>query len=248
MQQYIVKPNDTLFLIAKEFDVPLAQLINANPQIANPNLIHEGQTIIIPDLPPIPDQMGTLESNALSIIEDIIMGDWQSAIGRVNTIRTTMNGLVPILQAAQVPNDVVFGMNAAIRTLEQNLLQRRTFSAISQANHITQLIADALDFFNVIIPTDIMRLAFFARQIIVNVEQNDWAEAFQNYRRALAVWQRIKPELERGYAGDVSDFDQAFNAVNESMDRRNYQAAINNANRMLELINVITADFEQLYT
>jgi len=248
MQQYIVKPNDTLFLIAKEFDVPLAQLINANPQITNPNLIHEGQTIIIPDLPPVPDQLGIMETSALNIIEDIIMGDWQGASGRVNTIRTTMNELVPVLQAAKVPNDVVFGLNAAIRTLEQNLLQRRTFPAISQANGITQLIADALDFFNVIIPTDVMRLAFFARQIILNVEQNDWAEAHQNYRRALAVWQRIRPELEAAYVRDVSDFDQAFTALNESTDRKNYQAAINNANRMLELMNVITADFEQLYT
>jgi len=248
MQQYIVKPKDTLFLIAKEFDVPLAQLINANPQITNPNLIHEGQTIIIPDLPPIPDQIGIIETNALNIIDDIIMADWQSANSRVNQIRTVMNDLVPILQAAQVPNDVTFGLNAAIRILEQNILQRRAFSAISQANHITQLIADALDFFNVIIPTDVMRLAFFARQIIVNVEQNDWAEAYQNYRRALTVWQRIRPELESAYVSDVSDFDQVFNALNESIDRRDYQAAINNANRMLELTDVIAADFEQLYT
>lgn len=248
MQQYIVKPNDTLFLIAKEFDVPLAQLIHANPQISNPNLIQEGQTIIIPDLPPIPDQIGIIEMNAVNIIDDIIMGDWLSAGDRVNQIRTVMNELVPKLQAAQVPNEVIFGLNTAIRSLEQNILQRRTFSAISQANRITQLIADALDYFNVIIPTDVMRLAFFARQMIVNVEQNDWAEAYQNYRRALTVWERVKPELEPAYGGDVSNFDRTFDALNKSIDRKDYSGAINNANRMLELLNMITADFEQLYT
>lgn len=248
MQQYIVKPNDTLFLIAKEFNVPLAQLIEANPQIENPNIIEIGQIITIPTLPAVPDQIDTMLSTALSIIEDIIMMDWQTPISRVNELRTVMNNLAPILQEAKVPNNVIFGLNAAIRNTEQNIAQRRAFPAMSQANQITQLIADVLDFFNVIIPPDVLRLAYFARQIIFNVEQNDWAEAFQNYRRALAVWQRIRPELATDYGRDVSNFDQVLDDLNESIDRRDYRNAINRADRMMELINVIGADFEQRYT
>ncbi|MDD3169920.1 MAG: LysM domain-containing protein [Eubacteriales bacterium] len=247
MQPYIVKPNDTLYLIAKEFNVPLAQLIEANPHITNPNLIYEGQTIMIPDMPAVPEQIGDIMTEAIAVIEDIVMVDWESANRRINGIRTLMNNLAPMLQEAKVPNTVIFGMNAAIRNTEQNISQRRTFPAMSQANQITQLLADALDFFNVIIPPDVLRLAYFARQMIVNVEQNDWAEAHQNYRRALTVWQRIQPELESGYVQDVSNFDQVFERINESINRRDYLTAINNANRMLELTDVIAADFEQLY-
>ena len=248
MQQYTVKPNDTLFLIAKEFDVPLAQLIKANPQIENPNLIYEGQTIIIPDMPTVPEQVSFIETNAMNTMEDIIMAEWISAYNRINEVRTAMNNLIPALQEAQVPGSVISGLNSAIRTLEQNILQRRTFSALSQANRITQLLADALDYFNVIIPTDVRRLAYFARQMIINVEQNDWDEARQNYRRAMSVWEKIKPELANSYARDVADFDQVLNDINASADRRDYRLAINNAVRMLELINVLASDFKQLYT
>ena len=248
MQQYIVKPNDTLFLIAKEFNVPLAQLIEANPQIENPNLIDVGQIIIFPTLPAVPDQIDTMLSAVVNIIEDIIMMDWQTANSRVNELRTLMNSLTPMLQEAKVPNNVIFGLNAAIRNAEQNIAQRRAFPAMSQANQITQLIADALDFFNVILPPDILRLSYFARQIIFNVEQNDWAEARQNYRRALAVWQRIRPELESDYGREVSNFNQVQDDINESIDRRDYRNAINGANRMLEFLNVIAAAFEQRYT
>lgn len=248
MRQYTVKPSDTLYLIAKEFNVPLAQLIKANPHIEDPNLIYEGQTIIIPDLPVVPGQIGTIETNAINIIDDIVMGDWNKAFGRINEIRTAMNNLAPMLQDAQVPGSMIRQMNMAIRILEQNILQRRTFPAISQANQITFLIAEMLDYFNVIIPTDLRRLAYFARQMIVNVEQNDWAEARQNYQRATTVWERLKPELVRDYAKDVTDFDQVLNNISVSMDRRDYQMAINNAVRMLELLNVLASDFEQLYT
>jgi LysM repeat protein len=248
MQQYIVKPNDSLYLIAKQFDVPLAQLIKANPQIKNPNMIDIGQTIIIPNMPDVPDELGVIESNAVSIIDDIYHEDWQSADRRVNEIRTAMNNVTPALQAAEVPNNVITGLNAAIRSLEQNVAQRKAYPSISQANRITQILADVLDFFNVIIPPDVMRLSYFARQIIINVEQNDWAEAYQNYRRANSLWQGMIPELQADYAADVNNFNQLFLNMNDAINRRDYQAAINTANRMLDMIDEIETDFQQQNT
>lgn len=248
MQEYIVKPNDTLFLIARQFNVPLAQLINANPQIRNPNVIEIGQTIIIPDVPEVPEELPVIESNAISIIDDIYQEDWQSAEQRVNEIRTAMNNVTPALQEAQVPNDVIFGLNTAIRTLEQNVIRRSAYPAISQANRITQLLADAMDLFNVVIPTDVMRLAYFARQIIVNVEQNDWAEAQQNYRRALTVWERMFPALQPDYALDVNNFNQLLLDMNEAINRRDYQAALNTAGLMLMMVDEIETDFMEQNT
>jgi LysM repeat protein len=47
---YTIEPNDTLYQIAKEFNVPLQDLISVNPQIADPNLIYPGQEICLPPL------------------------------------------------------------------------------------------------------------------------------------------------------------------------------------------------------
>lgn len=48
---YTVKAGDTLFRIAQRFNIPLNDLIAANPQITNPALIFPGQQICIPTLP-----------------------------------------------------------------------------------------------------------------------------------------------------------------------------------------------------
>lgn len=45
---YIVQSGDSLYKIAARFGLTLQQLVAANPQIANPNLIFPGQTINIP--------------------------------------------------------------------------------------------------------------------------------------------------------------------------------------------------------
>ena len=247
MQQYVVKPNDTLYLIAKEFNIPLAQLIRANPQITNPDLIFEGQTINIPSMLPVPEQIDTIELNVVDIIDDIFRADWRSADRRIDTVRTAMNALVPILQEAEVPNDIIFDLNAAIRMLEQNIAQRRAYPAISMANRVTQILADVLDYFNVIVPTDLMRLAYFARQLIVNVEQNDWAEALQNYRRATDVWHRIRPMLGN-FVSSVAEMDRIFAALLGSINNRNYRTAIEGATSIIDLLEVLTANFEQMFT
>ncbi|QUH25780.1 LysM peptidoglycan-binding domain-containing protein [Serpentinicella alkaliphila] len=51
---YIVQPGDTLFLIARRVGVTLQRLIEANPQIADPNVIQVGQRICIPPVVPTP--------------------------------------------------------------------------------------------------------------------------------------------------------------------------------------------------
>ncbi len=58
-QLYTVLAGDSLFLIAQRFGICLQQLIEANPQIENPNNIFPGQLICIPvpTFPPCPGEI-----------------------------------------------------------------------------------------------------------------------------------------------------------------------------------------------
>lgn len=48
-QAYLVKPGDTLFLIARQFGVSTEFLMDAN-QIANPNILYAGQILMVPKI------------------------------------------------------------------------------------------------------------------------------------------------------------------------------------------------------
>ena len=70
MTTYVVAPNDTLSGIAQRLGLGLADLLAANPQIANPNLIAVGQILTIPDgngsePPPLPSS-GDLRARVLA--------------------------------------------------------------------------------------------------------------------------------------------------------------------------------------
>lgn len=47
-QLYTIQAGDTLYLIAKRFGLTVNQILKANPQIANPNVINAGQVICLP--------------------------------------------------------------------------------------------------------------------------------------------------------------------------------------------------------
>lgn len=54
VEQYMVQTGDTLFSIAKRFNlITYRQLLPVNPQILNPNLIFPGQMVNIPKLVPM---------------------------------------------------------------------------------------------------------------------------------------------------------------------------------------------------
>ena len=55
--KYTVMPGDTMYMIAARYGITLNELVQANPQISNPDLIYPGQVIEIPIPEPPQDQL-----------------------------------------------------------------------------------------------------------------------------------------------------------------------------------------------
>lgn len=62
-QVYTVQPGDSLWKIAVKYQVGITEIIQANPQFKNPNLIYPGQKVNIPDL----GGVKSIESQVISL-------------------------------------------------------------------------------------------------------------------------------------------------------------------------------------
>jgi len=60
---YTVQPGDTLWKISVRYQVGLSEIISANPQFRNPNLIYPGQKVTIPIL----DNVKSVENQVISL-------------------------------------------------------------------------------------------------------------------------------------------------------------------------------------
>lgn len=76
---YKVKAGDTISKIAKRNGISLAQLLKANPQITNPNMVRVGQLINLPDISTETTQ--PLPSNVVPVIAATAAGVAAGALG-----------------------------------------------------------------------------------------------------------------------------------------------------------------------
>lgn len=62
-QTYIVQPGDSLWKIAVRYQVGISEIIQANPQFKNPNLIYPGQKVYIPNF----DAIKSIENQVIQL-------------------------------------------------------------------------------------------------------------------------------------------------------------------------------------
>nr|WP_315022534.1 hypothetical protein [uncultured Aminipila sp.] len=248
MLQYTIKTDDNLIVFEKQFELPLVHLIKVNSKRSNQDSIYLGKIIKILQLPPIPSEIDVIDSNAKAIIKNIYAGDWESATDNLDLIKANMNELIPKLNEASVLVGIIVRMNLEISYLDQTIKQKNTDLAISQANRITLYIADILDYFNVIVPSDVNRLGFFGREILINAQNNHWDDVNTDYLQFKKIWERLQPQLDTKFNEDISDFNEIFNDLGESIKSKDYQATIDNSKILLDKLDVYEDDFRQQNT
>lgn len=118
---YIVQSGDTLSLIASKFNVSLNDLLNANPSI-NPNVLAEGQQIVIPGLEGV---SGVLQTEVVSF------GDSLRSLSR----RTQVSDeLLKKLNRLISPSELYVGTSLIIPTqTQQSSLSARMTAASGES-------------------------------------------------------------------------------------------------------------------
>ena len=239
--QYIVLPGDNLYKIAQLFGIPIELLIAANPQIKNPYNLTVGQEIIIPKMQmpmTAPRQLDTLESNLEDIIDDINNNDWQKATIKMNEIYNNFYVLKPMLQAHMISKDVITNMENEIIKLQSAVESKNAYQTKVHANLITGYIPDILDFYKVEIPTDVPRLEYLGRTIILDIENNDWDSANANFQKANKIWDVLQTKLNNTYIDLINYGNQIISILNQSIISKD---AKKTTSILIDLLNKIDA-------
>jgi len=244
--RYIVLPGDNLYKIAQLFGVPIELLIAANPQISSPYNLTVGQEIIIPKMQmpmTAPRQVDTLESNLEDIIDDINNNDWQKATIKMNEINNNFYVLKPMLQAHMISNDIINSIENEIMKLENEVISKNAYQAKVHANRITGYIPDILDFYKAEIPTDVPRLEYLGRTIILDIENNDWDSATENYQKAVKIWDVLQTKLNDSFRNIIDYGNQTKSLLQQSIKSKDAKKTTTILKDVLEKVDALKADY-----
>lgn len=101
---HTVAKGDTMWKLAVKYQVGTSEIINANPQISNPNLIYPGQVLNIPQL----------DTSVRSFEQEVI---------RLVNVQRTQNGLKPLTENWE--------LSRVARYKSQDMVDNRYFSHTS---------------------------------------------------------------------------------------------------------------------
>ncbi len=88
---HTVQPGDSMWKIAVKYQIGVSEIIDANPQIKNPNLIYPGQKLNVPNI----DDAKTLENEVIRLVNveranrglELLKSNWQlSRVARYKSV------------------------------------------------------------------------------------------------------------------------------------------------------------------
>lgn len=106
---YVVRPGDTMFRIANQFQISLQLLIIANPQVTNPNILYVGQELCIPGQVTPPPPAPFCPDGTLYIVQ---RGDTLFSIARANGL--TVQEIIAANPQISNPNLITPGQQICI--------------------------------------------------------------------------------------------------------------------------------------
>ena len=244
--QYIVLPGDNLYKIAQLFGIPVELLIAANPEIIRPYNLTVGQEIIIPkmQMPMIaPRQLDTLQSDLEDMIDDINNKDWQKATTKMDGITNTFYVLKPMIKAHMISNEIINNIDNGIAQLQNAVAAKNAFKAKVQANLITGYIPDILDSYKVEIPTDVPRLEYLGRAIILDIENNDWDLANVNFQKAIKIWDVLQTKFSDSFSNIIDYGNQIKSLLQQSISNKDANKTTSILKDMLDKVDALKADY-----
>jgi hypothetical protein len=190
-----------------------------------------------------PSQIDTIESDAEDIITDITSSKWSESQSKVTEIKNNFTTLKPKLEAAGVTTDVIDSLGSTISALESAVNASNSYESRKQANQISKYIPDIYDYYTVSLPTDIGRLDYLGREIILNAENSDWSSAGTNYDTASSLWRGLKSQLKSAYSKDSDNFQSNMDSLKIAINNNDSSLTTDQANILLENVDVLENDF-----
>lgn len=260
-ETYIVRAGDTLNKIAKQYRIPLNLLVLTNPQIIKNKYITIGQIISIPrqavNIPSraisiprqvvsiiAPKQLETIDIIVEEIIDDINNQNWNEANRRLSIIKGIFDELKPILEESLIPQNLIFNINETMVILENAIASKSAYESEVNANIISLYTSFILDFYETKLSTNIIRLKYLARTIILNAEVGNWDLVNNNFDFLNVVWNDLNPDLSSEYNQAILKFTQTIDSLGQAIENQDLVSVTNISIDMLNQINLFE---ESLY-
>lgn len=192
-----------------------------------------------------PKQLSDMGSNTLGLMNDAKAGDWNKAASKISLIRKDYNTLNPMLQVSATSKKLINDIGGTVGSLEKQVNAKNAYETRMEANKLTKYVLDAEDMYKATLPTDIGKIGYHTRQIVLEAEKGKWTEAKSNYDSAASLWTSLKAKLNTTYNSDITKLSSAMNALKKSIEDKSASTVNTDIKRLNDNLSIIKSDLQK---
>ena len=191
----------------------------------------------------VPESVAAIEGEAEDAIDLVFAGNWDKVATDAASIATNWSDFTASSEAGGLSAAQRQAMDKAVSDLKDAAESEDDLAARQAANDVSKVIVDVFDLFDVKVPTDVGRLDWLERQVIIDADRDDWSTVKADLAQTRDTFNRVKGDIA------VAGGDNEVEDYRASLDRQDQLAAsedssiVDEANVALELVD----DLERVY-
>ena len=192
----------------------------------------------------VPDSLATIEAQAEDIIDFVPGGDWSRVESDISAIEKAWSSYQPQAIKDGASQSLQDGFSQALSKLKSSAGSQDKISTTQASNDLSAIVVELFDLYHPAIPADIGRLDVLERQIVLDVEKQNFSAAGQTLAKINSVWEQVKPSiLAHNGQGVIEDFNSSLTIQDMTLKTQDGTALINEARNGLEIVDAM----ENLY-
>ncbi len=191
----------------------------------------------------IPQPILDMENDAEDAIDQVLSNRWDRVTTDAGSLADAWNEFLSSSDASGASADQRAAMDKAISGLKAAAQSQDAIAARQSSNDISKVIVDLFDLFEHKVPSDIGRLDWQERQVLIDADRGDWNAVAGDLAQLRQTFNRAKPGvLAAGGERQTADFEASLNEQDRLAAAQD-PAIVDEANVALELVD----DLEGVY-
>ena len=228
---HIISAFFTLAILLSACGNPQAQTISMQNVSTAPNGV-------------VPDTLATIEAKAEDIIDLVPGGEWSRVNSDILAIEKAWEIYTPQATNDGASQALQDGFTEALSKLKSTAASQDKIGTLQASNDLSAVVVELFDLYHPLIPADIGRLDVLERQIILDVENQNFTAGTKTFAKTITVWEQVKPSI-LAHSGQsvVEQFDNSLAVQSTALKAQDGSTLIDEARNGLEIVDAM----ESLY-
>lgn len=185
----------------------------------------------------VPQAVLSIEGEAEDAIDTVYQANWDKVRADAEAISTNWGELIASPASEGVTDSQRASMDEAIADLRNAVDAKDELLARQAANDVSKVVVDVFDLFEFNIPSDIGRLDWMERQVIIDADRHDWPAVLTDLSQIRETFGRVRSNIvAAGGEGEVVEFDDSLNKQ-DRLAASEDGGIVEEANIALELVD-----------